>query len=67
MAGSTNRTKLVGLSAVIVANSIPMTTAITDPRIQLVAATRCGDSPVRSAPFSLSADASVAQPNRVKR
>ena len=35
--------------------------------IQLISATRSGESPLTSAPTSVSADARVARPKRVKR
>ena len=53
--------------AFIVAARIPNAAASTDERTQFTAASCSGDRPIRTAPFSSSAAARVASPNRVKR
>ena len=65
-AGTMNIVYAIGLRGTIGAMRIPPSPAITDDRAQLLTAMRSGESPVTNAPFSDSAAASVATPNRVK-
>ena len=55
------------IDALIVAARIPTAAASTAEIIQLTAASRSGERPIRTAPFSSSAAARVARPKRVNR
>ena len=64
-AGTMNSVYDTGTSGTIGAMRMPESPATTQESAQLTPATRSGESPVSSAPRSVSATALVARPNRV--
>ncbi len=67
-AGTMSSVIVVGsIDALIVAARIPTAAASTAEIIQLTAASRSGERPIKTAPFSSSAAARVARPKRVNR
>src|SRR5712692_6468679 len=66
-AGTMNSVYEIGTSGAIGAMRMPDRPATMALIIQFAAATRSGAMPLRNAPFSLSAAARVASPNRVNR
>jgi hypothetical protein len=66
-AGTTKRLKLYGLTPPRDVPTIPTTAASPEANIQLYNPRRAGSRPNRIAPFSLTNEARVANPNRVAR
>ena len=65
-AGTISRLVVAGLMLAIGAMRITAAPASIVASIQLTAARRLGDRPMRTAPFSLSAAARVARPKRLR-
>ena len=62
-----NKVKPVGVSGTRGAMRIPARPATIELIIQLIAAIRSADMPLTNAPFSVSAEARVCNPNLVYR